>query len=90
MKKSSIVRFTRKCLHAGYKESVCANAWKFGITPDAELTQMYADSFKNEKVYIAPPHFRRTVKQKYLKYKNPPTKITKKMLRLALGPRFIP
>ena len=89
MKKASIVRFTRKCLRAGYKESVCANAWKFGITPDAELKQMYADSFKNEKVYIAPLHYRRTVKQKHLKYKNPP-KITKKMLLVALGPRFIP
>lgn len=85
MKKSSIIKFTRKCLKSGYKESVCSEAWKFGATPDAELKKMFAESFKNEKVFIWPyPNGKR----KTLKYKKPPTKITKKMMLLALGPRF--
>ena len=86
MKKSSIIKFTRKCLKAGYKEPVCADAWKFGKTPDEELKNLFAESFKNEKVYIWPHPFGR--KRKTLKYRNPPKKVTKKMMLTALGPRF--
>lgn len=86
MKKSSIIKFTRKCLKACYKESVCADAWKFGKTPDEELKKIFDESFKNEKVFIWPHPFGR--KLKTLKYKKPPTTITKKMMLLALGPRF--
>ena len=86
MKKSSIIKFTRKCLKAGYKESVCADAWKFGKTPDEELTNMFRESFTHEKVFIWPHPFGR--KMKTLKHKKPPAKITKKMMLSALGPRF--
>ena len=87
MKKSSVLKFTRKCLKAAYKEQVCKDAWIFGNTPDAELKKMFAESFKSEKIFVAshPPRRR----SKTLKYKKAPEKITKDMLLKATGPRFV-
>jgi hypothetical protein len=86
MKKSSVLRFTRKCLKAGYKTQVCRDAWIFGKTPDKELKQMFADSFAKEKVFVSPHSLGR--RSKTLKLKTAPKKLTKKMMLSALGPRF--
>ena len=86
MKKSSVIKFTRKCLKSGYKESVCKDAWIFGKTPDTELKKMYTESFKNEKTFIWPGQSRK--KSKTLKSKKAPEKVTKESMLLALGPRF--
>jgi hypothetical protein len=85
MKKSSIIKFTRKCLKSGYKEQVCKDAWIFGKTPNDELKKIYKEAFKGEKNFVLPYSLGR--KTKTLKYKNPKP-ITRKMLLKALGPRF--
>lgn len=54
MKKTSIRKFTRKCLKAGYKEQVCKDAWIFGKTPNKELKKIYDECFKNEKTFVWP------------------------------------
>jgi hypothetical protein len=86
MKKTSVLRFTRKCLKLGYKEKVCSDAWIFGKTPTPELTELYALCFKGEKTYTWPHPIKSTRK---LKHSKPPTKITKKMILEAAGPRFV-
>ena len=86
MNKASVLRFTRKCLKAAYKEEVCKKAWVFGATPTEELQKMHRDAFKGEKTF-AWPH---PVKQnKTMKYSKAPTKITKAMILKAAGPRFV-
>jgi hypothetical protein len=87
MKKSSILKFTRKCLKAAYKEQVCKDAWIFGKTPDAELKKIFTESFKGEKTFVMNGSLGR--RSKTLKYKKAPEKITKEMLLKATGPRFV-
>lgn len=85
MKKASVLRFTRKCLKAAYKEEVCKKAWIFGATPTEELQKMYRTAFKGEKTFTWP----HTVKQrKTMKYSKAP-KITKAMILKATGPGFV-
>jgi len=88
MKQSSIIKFVRKCLKAGYKEQVCKDAWVFGKTPDTELEKMFKETFKNEKVFIWPYSVGK--RGKTLKSKKVPEKVTKDMMLLALGPKFAP
>jgi hypothetical protein len=87
MKKSSVLKFTRKCLKAGYKEQVCKDSWIFGKTPDKELAKMHKAAFGGEKQYEWPHSLGR--KSKTLKHKKAPEKITKDMLLKATGPRFV-
>jgi hypothetical protein len=86
MKKSSIIKFTRKCLKLGYKEQVCRDAWIFGKTPDTEIKKLYTECFKGEKIFISSNLHEK--KNKTLKHKKIPEKVTKKMMLKALGPRF--
>ena len=86
MKKSSIRQFTKKCLKAGYKESVCKNAWIFGKPPTTELQNIYTKTFKGEKTSEWPSPIKQTRKLKYSKAK----KLTKTMLLKASGPRIFP
>jgi GTP-dependent phosphoenolpyruvate carboxykinase len=86
MKKSSILKFTRKCLKAGYKEKVCRDTWMFGKPPTDETKKMYEECFKGEKVAVYPY----SLKRRTLKHKKAPVKITKEMLLEATGPRFVP
>ena len=87
MKKSSIRQFTKKCLKAGYKESVCKNAWIFGKPPTTELQNIYTKTFKGEKTSEWPSPIKQTRK---LKYSKAPKKLTPKMLLKASGPRIFP
>ena len=87
MKKSSIRQFTKKCLKAGYKEQICKNAWIFGKPPTTELQNMYAKTFKGEKISEWPSPIKQTRK---LKYSKAPKKLTKAMLLKASGPRIFP
>jgi hypothetical protein len=86
MKKSSILRFTKKCLKLGYKEKICREAWVFGRTLTSELQDLYDTCFKGEKTFRMPSSNKSTRKLKYSKL---PKKITKKMLLEAAGPRFV-
>jgi len=86
MKKSSILRFTRKCLKAAYKEDVCRKAWVFGATPTEELQKMYRAAFKDEKTFTWPHPMKA---RKTMKYSKAPTKITKAMILKAAGQRFV-
>jgi hypothetical protein len=87
MKKSSILKFTRKCLKAAYKEGVCRDGWMFGKTPTEEIKKMYNECFGGEKFAKFPYSLKRRTKT--LKYKKAPEKITKEMLLEATGPRFV-
>lgn len=87
MKKTSVLRFTRKCLKLGYKEKVCKDAWIFGRTPTPELEELFALCFKGEKTYVWKAQGVKVTRK--LKYSKPPAKITKKMLLEAAGPRFV-
>lgn len=80
MKKSSILKFTRKCLKEGYKTEVCKEAWMF--SPPPELETLYTESFKGEKVFRFPVKRRKTLKRKVQ------GKVTKAMILEATGPRF--